>query len=155
MYLTLGNRLRNCFPSYVCLKDMYITLKRIGKILFGCMLRILLICKFLKFTTVFTKKLNFPKFVSNTLCEKVNFSLIQPTRFWQLSVKVTFKWTVKNNDYWMFLIFFVFTLVFHLELETRKGWIVERVQLYIRAAAGHELAAIETCAQSFNLWLIS
>ena len=35
---------------------MYITLKGIGKIPFVSVLRILLICRFLHFTTVFTKK---------------------------------------------------------------------------------------------------
>ena len=39
--------LRNCFSNYVYLKDMYITLKGIGKILFVSVLGILLICKFL------------------------------------------------------------------------------------------------------------
>ena len=93
-------------------------------------------------------------------CEKVSFSLIHPTHITihslrcQLSVKVTFKQTVKNNDYWTFLIFFAFTFVFFLELDTRDGWIVQRVHLYIWAAAGHELKAIVTRAQSFNLWLI-
>ena len=35
---------------------MYITLKEIGKILFVLVLRILVICKFVNFTTVFTEK---------------------------------------------------------------------------------------------------
>ena len=39
--------LRNCFSNYVYLKDMYITLKGIGKILFVSVLGILLICRFL------------------------------------------------------------------------------------------------------------
>ena len=38
----------------------------------------------------------------------------------RLSVKVTFKHTIKSNDYWIFVIFFVFTLVFSLERETRE-----------------------------------
>ena len=38
------------------LKEMCITLKGIGKILLVSVLRILLICKFLNFTAVFTKK---------------------------------------------------------------------------------------------------
>ena len=46
----------NCFSNYVYIKDMYITLKGIGKILFVSVLRILLICKFLNFTAIFTKK---------------------------------------------------------------------------------------------------
>ena len=48
--------LRNCFSYYAYLKDMYMTLKGIGKILFASVLRILLICKSLNFTVVFTKK---------------------------------------------------------------------------------------------------
>ena len=49
--------LRNCFSNYdLYLRDMYITLKGIGKILFVSVLRILLICKFLNFTAAFTKK---------------------------------------------------------------------------------------------------
>ena len=44
--------LRNCFSNYVYLRDMYITLKGIGKILFASVLRILIICKFLNFTAV-------------------------------------------------------------------------------------------------------
>ena len=48
--------LRNCFSKYVYLKDMYLSLKGIGKILFVSVLRILLICKFLNFTAAFTKK---------------------------------------------------------------------------------------------------
>ena len=42
--------------NYTKLKDMLITLKRIGKILFVSVLRTFQICKFLNFTTVFTKK---------------------------------------------------------------------------------------------------
>ena len=49
--------LRNCFSNYVYLKDMYITLKGIGKILFVSVLRILLICKTLNFTATFTNKI--------------------------------------------------------------------------------------------------
>ena len=41
---------------YVNFKDMYITLKGIEKILFVSVLKILLICKSLNFTVVFTKK---------------------------------------------------------------------------------------------------
>ena len=125
--------LRNCFSNYLYLKYMHITLKEIGKILFVSVLRILLICKFLNFTAVFIRKKrsNFSKFAYSFTCKKVNFSLIHPThitiqlyqvlRFCQLSVKVTFKQTMKNNDYWIFLVFFVVTLVFFLELETRVG----------------------------------
>ena len=46
----------NCFSNYVFLKDMYITSKGIGKISFVSVLRILLICKFLNLTAVFTKR---------------------------------------------------------------------------------------------------
>ena len=70
---------RNGFSNYVCLKDTYMTLKGIGKILFVSVLRILLICKFLNFTAVFTKKLNFPKFAFNCPIEKGSFSLIHQT----------------------------------------------------------------------------
>ena len=48
--------LGNCFSTYIYLKDMYITLKGIGKTLFVSVLRILLISKFLNFTAAFTKK---------------------------------------------------------------------------------------------------
>ena len=48
--------LRNCFSNYVYVKDMHITLKGIEKMLFVSVLRILLICKYLNFTTTFTKK---------------------------------------------------------------------------------------------------
>ena len=82
---------------------MYINLKEIGKIPFVLVLRILLICKFLNFTAFFTKT--------------------------KLSVKVTFKQTIKNNDYWIFLIFVVFALVFFLELEIKEGRTVQRVHL--------------------------
>ena len=44
----------NCFSIHVYLKDMYITLKGIGKILFVSVLRILLICEFLNFMAAFT-----------------------------------------------------------------------------------------------------
>ena len=44
--------LRNYFSNYVYLKDMYITSKSIGKILFVSVLRILQICKFLNFTAL-------------------------------------------------------------------------------------------------------
>ena len=70
---------RNGFSNYVCLKDTYMTLKSIGKILFVSVLRILLICKFLNFTAVFTKKLDFPKFAFSCPCEKGSFSLIHQT----------------------------------------------------------------------------
>ena len=53
--------LRNCFSNYVYLKDMYLSLKGIGKILFVSVLRILLICKTLNFTTAFTKKIKVSK----------------------------------------------------------------------------------------------
>ena len=143
---------------------MYITLKGTGKIPFVSVLRILLICKFLNIMAVFTEK--FSKFPNNFPCKKVNLILMHPThcsfeehcyvfQFCQLSVKVTFKQTMKNNGYWIFLIFLVFNLANFLEIETREGWIVQRVHMYIWAAAGHELTAIGTRVQSFNLWLIS
>ena len=102
--------LQNCFSNYAYLKDMYITLKGIEKILFVLVLTILLICKCLSFMAAFTEKKNFPKFAFNFLCEKVNNSwiiheLMLPfiafeeyyyvLKFCQLSIKVTFKKTVK------------------------------------------------------------
>ena len=48
--------LQNCFSNYLHLKDMYTTLKGIGKIIFVSVIRIFLICKFLNFTAAFTKK---------------------------------------------------------------------------------------------------
>ena len=116
--------LHNFFWNYVYLKDMYITLKGIEKILFVSVLRILLICKFLNFTAVFTKnKTKLSRIAYDFPCEKVNFSLMHPIHiaihgFWTTlkflgfssSVKVTFKQSVKNNDYWIFLTFF--TLVY-------------------------------------------
>ena len=55
--------LRNCFLNYVYLKDIYITLKGIGKILFVSVFTILLICKNSNFTAAITEKnINFPKF---------------------------------------------------------------------------------------------
>ena len=65
--------LRNCFSNHVHLKDKYITLKGTGKILFVSVLRILIICISLNFTTVFTKKsLNFPEFAYRFPSETVN-----------------------------------------------------------------------------------
>ena len=69
----------NCFSNYVYLKDMYMSLKGIGKILIVSVLRILLICKNLNFTAAFAKKLKFPKLAFNFLCEKFNFSLTHRT----------------------------------------------------------------------------
>ena len=46
----------NWFSNYVYLKAMHITLNGIGKNLFIPVLRIWLICKFLNFTVIFTKK---------------------------------------------------------------------------------------------------
>ena len=66
------------------------------------------------------------------------------------AVKVIFKQKAKHNNYWIFLILFVFTVAFFLELETREGWIVQRVLLYKLAATGHELTAIGKHAQYFN-----
>ena len=58
---------------------MHITLKEIGKILFALVVKTLLICKSLKFTAAFTEKIKL-KFAFNLPCEKVDFSLINPTR---------------------------------------------------------------------------
>ena len=58
--------LLNCFSNCGYLKDMCITLKGVGKILFGSVLIILLISKFLNFTVTFSlKKIEFQ-------CENVN-----------------------------------------------------------------------------------
>ena len=161
--------LQNCFSNYVYLKDMYITSKRIGNIQFTSMLRILLICTFLSFAATFTKK-NFSKFGCNFPLGKANFSLIHSTHiatysFWRvllssyalavISKRFIKKTVKKKNDYWIFLILFVFTLVFFLELEARDGSIFQIIQLYIWAAVGHKLTIIGTRAQKFNLWLIS
>ena len=50
----------------------------------------------------------------------------------------------------MFLILFSFTLVFFNEQETREGWIVQRVHLYIWDSGGHKLTVSGIYAQSFN-----
>ena len=47
----------NCFSNYVYLKDMYLSLKCIEKILFVSVLRILLISKTLNFTAIFTREI--------------------------------------------------------------------------------------------------
>ena len=47
-------------------------------------------------------------------------------------------------------LFCAITLLFFLELETKKGSIAQRVQLDRWAAAGLELTAIGKCAQIFN-----
>ena len=99
--------LRNCFSNYVYLKDTYITLKGIWKILFRSVLRILLICKFPNITAVmFTEnfhffqfslnKINFPKFVYNFSCEKANFSLIHPTH---ITIQSYIQTNSRNSDY--------------------------------------------------------
>ena len=56
------------FQLCVYLKDMYITLKGTGKILFVLVLRILLICKFLNFTADFTKKVKLSKVCIQFFC---------------------------------------------------------------------------------------
>ena len=48
-----------------------------------------------------------------------------------------------------------FILVFCLELETREGIVVQRVHLHIWPVSGHELEAIGTSDQNFNLRLFS
>ena len=144
---------------------MYITFKGIGKVRLASVSIILLICKFLNFTAVFTKKKKtFQSFHTifhvGKLISVSSIQLLLPfitfeehykvLRFYQLSVKVTLKQTVKNDDYWIFLIFFVFTLVFFLEIKNRGRLIVQIVHLYIWAAAEHELTAIRTRGKSFN-----
>ena len=54
----------NCFSNYVYPKDKYISLKGIGKILFG---------------HFHQRKFKFPKFSYDVPCAKVNFSLIHPS----------------------------------------------------------------------------
>ena len=72
--------LRNSFSNYVYLKDIYITLKGIKKILFVSVLRTLLIFKFLNFTAVFTKKrIRLSKICMQYSMSEVDFSLIHPT----------------------------------------------------------------------------
>ena len=66
--------LQKCFSNYVYLKDTYITLKGIEKILFVLVLRILLICKFLNFTANFTKK-TFESLHSIFRVRKLTFSV--------------------------------------------------------------------------------
>ena len=104
---------------------MHITLKGIGKNLFVLVLRILLICKFQSFATAFTKKNKLPEFAYNFSCEKVILSQIQPIHIKFLGLSTISKnytqTNSKNNDYWIFLVLFGFTLAFFLELETRKG----------------------------------
>ena len=48
--------LQNYFSNYVYFKDMYISLKGIGKIMVVMVLIVLLICNFLSLTIAFTKK---------------------------------------------------------------------------------------------------
>ena len=50
--------LRNCFSNYVYLQDICITLKRIAEIL---SVSVLLICKFLNFKAIVTKKIKLSK----------------------------------------------------------------------------------------------
>ena len=45
---------------------------------------------------------------------------------------------------------FVFVLVFSLELETKKGWKVPIIHLYIWDVAEQKLGAIGTGAKSFS-----
>ena len=60
--------------NQIFLKDMYITLKGLEKILFVLLLRIVLMYNFLNFPAVFTKKKFSLKLAYNFPCEKVNFS---------------------------------------------------------------------------------
>ena len=89
--------LQNCSSNNIYLKDMYITLKGIGKSLFVSVLKMLLKCKWLNFAAVFTKKrLNFPKFAFNFPCEKNHFSLINRTHRSPLKMmKNVFYFTLK------------------------------------------------------------
>ena len=79
-----------------------------------------------------TLKLTLSKLEYYFLYGKGNFSAIHPThittyRFWRtmvsskilLIIRKSYILTVKNNDNWTFLIFFVFTIVFSLEQETK------------------------------------
>ena len=68
----------------------------------------------------FTDILNLTYVFSKRIRNVRNTCHIFYTFTFRLSVKVTFKHTIKSNDYWIFLIFFVFTIVFSLELETRE-----------------------------------
>ena len=114
---------------------MYMTLKGIGKVLLVPVSKTSLICKFLNFTAIFiNEKIELYKVcIQFSVWESWVYDIVLTLpliafeehcyvlRFCQVSVKVTFKQIVKNNDYWKFLIFYVLTLVFPLELETGKG----------------------------------
>ena len=90
-------------------------------------------CKFLKFEGVFIKKdYKLSKLRYYCLCGKVNFSVIHPTHitiysFWRTIFSSKVLWiigkcyilTVTSIDNWTFFIFFVFNIVFPLELEAR------------------------------------
>ena len=78
------------------------------------------------------KKLKLSKLEYYYFCGKVNFSVMHPTHITIYSFRRTMSssrvlsiigksyiLTVKNNDHWTFLIFFVFTIMFPLGLETR------------------------------------
>ena len=65
--------LRNRFSNYARLKGMYTTLKGIGKTLFVSDSRILLICNFLNFAAVFTKK---NKLTLCEMCPNAEFFLV-------------------------------------------------------------------------------
>ena len=131
----------NCFQTTYISKICTSPWKKLEKFCLYRLFRILLMFQFLNFTTIFTRKnFNVSKFFIQFPCEKNNFSLIHPTQitsnsFWKAlpsslvrptvkKLKVTFKQTVKNNDYLIFMIFFVFNLVFFLELKTREGRLV-------------------------------
>ena len=85
------------FFNYIYLKDMYIILKGIKKILFASVLRVLLICKFLNFTKII--KLSKVCILHPTHITIHSFW----SKFCQLSVKFTFKQTVKSNNCCIFL----------------------------------------------------
>ena len=124
--------LQNYFSSYVYLKDIYKTLKGIGKIQFLSELIILLNLWISKFYKNLQKE-------DNSICQNLNntpyvwnFSVIHPTHitvytFWRtmfcsnvlLIIEESYILTVKNNDDWTFWIFVILTIMFPLELGTR------------------------------------
>ena len=123
--------LQNCFPNYVYLKYMYITLKEMEKTMFILVFKNfanLLISKF--HGSLRWKNETFQSLRTTFCAKQIYFSLMHPTH-------------ITIHSFWRRILGnFLNPLYFFLELETREGWIVQRVHLYIWAAAGHEL----TCA---------
>ena len=72
------------------------------------MLKILLIGKF----PSALKKLNFPKFI-------IPIPSFRRTLLSSINSESYIQTNSKNNDFWIFLIFFVFSPILYLELETR------------------------------------